>query len=56
MREDSKVATSTRSLKRKKGAPPQPCHGYIFASTLRQPSHNQANGGGSDFVIVIYGM
>ena len=52
----AKVATSTRFLKRKKGAAPQPCRGYIFASTLCQPSHNQPNGGGSDFVIVIYGM
>jgi hypothetical protein len=52
----AKVATSTRSLKRKKGTPPQPCHSYIFASTLCQPSHNLPNGGGSDFVIVIYGM
>jgi hypothetical protein len=52
----AKVATSTRSLKRKKGATTQPRHDYIFASTLCQPSHNQGNGGGSDFVIVIYGM
>ena len=52
----AKVATSSLSLKRKKGAPPQPYHSYIFASTLCQPSHDQANGGGSDFVIVIYGM
>ena len=52
----AKVATSTRSLKRKKVAATRPPHGYTFASTLCQPSHNQANGGGSDFVIVIYGM
>jgi hypothetical protein len=54
----AKVATSTLSLKRKKGAATQPCHGYIRqwpdCGTTRTAVRQRLRG--SDFVIVIYGI
>jgi hypothetical protein len=54
----AKVATSTLSLKRKKGAASQPCHGYLGhwpgCATARTALRQRLRA--SDFVIVIYGM
>jgi len=54
----AKIATSTLSLKRKKGATTQPCHGYIRHWSGCATAHTALRQtlGGFDFVVVIYGM